>query len=427
MDFADERFGGWPVDAGVGDGDAVAQVFFRLGEGLVAGAEVAFDHGAHDAVVAADDLREDLADDVRLALGFFGGVVVRAVDQDGFGEPGFGEELLGLGDVRGRVVGTGGAAAENDVTIGIAAGDDGGGGAVEIDAEKSLGLGGGLDGVDGGGDGTIGAVFETERHRQTRGHLAVGLRFGGAGADGGPADEVGDVLRGDGIEELGGGGQTEIEDVAQERAGEPEAVGDVVGAVEMRVHHKTFPADGGARFFEVDAHDNHHAVGDFLGEGGEAAGVVAAGLEVVNRARADDEEEAFVVGEDETLDLAAGMGDESGLRLGFRNFGEERGGRRKGAGFDDVDVGCSLHEWNDELGARARCGASSGLRKEKLQGPSAKLQRGSTFQRPNRWRAIDSKGGLRCGSAGTPRPTDLPIWAKKVAGRLPLSGPPLLS
>ena len=397
MDFADEGFRRRPVDARVGDGDAVAQVFFRLGEGLVAGAEVAFDHGAHDAVVAADDLCEDLADDFGLALGLFRGVVVRAVDQDGFGEPGFGEELLGLGDVRGRVVRAGGAAAENDVAIGIAAGDDGGGGAVEIDTEKSLGLGGGLDGVDGGGDGTVGAVLETERHRQTRGHLAVGLRFGGAGADGGPADEVGNVLRGDGVEELGGGGQTEVEDVAEERAGEPEAVGDVVGAVEMGVHHEAFPADGGARFFEVDAHNDHHAVGDFLGEGGESASVVAAGLEVMDRARADDEKEAFVVGEDETLDLATGVGDESGLRFGLRDFGEERGGRRKGAGFDDVDVGCSLHEWNGELGPWERHGASSGFAKRE----APKMSRRSE---------------IRFG-----------IWAKKVAGRLPLSGPPLLS
>ena len=252
--------------------------------------------------------REQLAHDLGLALGLLGGVVVRAVDEDGLGQAGLGEELLGLRDVRGRIVRAGGAAAEDDVAVGIAARDDGGGGAVEVDAEKRVRLRGGLDGVDRGGDGAVGAVLETERHREAGGHLAVGLRLGGARADGGPADEVGDVLRRDRIEQLGGGRQAEVEHVAQEGAREPQAGGDVVRAVEVRIHDQALPADGGARFFEIDAHDDHHAVGDLAGERGEPAGVVAAGLEVVDRAGADDQEEALVVGEDEPVDIARGRG-----------------------------------------------------------------------------------------------------------------------
>ncbi len=34
----------------------------------------------------------------------------------------------------------------------------------------------------------------------------MGLAFGGSGADGAPAEQVGDVLRGDGFEQFGGGG-----------------------------------------------------------------------------------------------------------------------------------------------------------------------------------------------------------------------------
>ncbi len=354
---------------------------------------------------------------------------MRAVDEDGFGEVGFGEELLGLGDVGGRVVGAGGAAAKDDVAIGIAAGDDGGGGAVEVDAEEGLGLGGGLDGVDRGGDGAVGAVFETERHREAGGHLAVGLRFGGAGADGGPADEVGDVLWGDGVEKFGGGGQAEVEDVAEECAGEPEAVGDVVGAVEMRVHHESLPADGGARFFEIDAHDDHHAVGNFLGEGGEASGVVAAGVEVVDRARSDDEEETFIVGEDESLDFAAGVGDEGGLRFGFRDFGEERGGRGKGAGFDDVDVGCSLHEWSGELGTWERRGASFASEGSE-EAPSSKIQDPEKIQcsktRASLWRKRKRRGRWGSGNlgkkSGGPLTPKRPAFAFLVTPKLPLGG-----
>jgi hypothetical protein len=90
------------------------------------------------------------AHDLGLALGFLGGIVVRAVDQDGLRQARLGEQLLGLRDVGRRIIRTGRAAAEDDVAVGIAAGDDGGGGAVEVDAEEGLGLRGGLDGVDRG-------------------------------------------------------------------------------------------------------------------------------------------------------------------------------------------------------------------------------------------------------------------------------------
>src|SRR5690606_2278761 len=233
---------------------------------------------------------------------------------------------------------------QDDVAVGVAAGDDGGGLALDVDAEESLGLRGGLDGVDGDGESAVGAVFEAERHGQAGGHLPVGLRFGGAGADRRPADEVGDVLRRDRIEQLGGGGQAEIENLAQERAGEAQAAGDVVRAVEMRVHDQALPADGGAGFFKIDAHDDHDAVGDFGGEGGEAAGVVEAGLGAVDRAGADHEQETFVVGEDDPVDVPAAAGDEVALRGAFGQLGQQLGRSGQGAGLNDIDVRSLLHE-----------------------------------------------------------------------------------
>jgi hypothetical protein len=76
--------------------------------------------------------------------------------------------------------------------------------------------------------------------------------------------------------------KSEIEDVTQERASEAQAGGDVVRAVEVRIHHESLPADGGARFLEINPHDDHNAVGDFAGESGETGGVVAAGVNVVD-------------------------------------------------------------------------------------------------------------------------------------------------
>jgi hypothetical protein len=190
----------------------------------------------------------------------------------------------------------------------------------------------------------VGAVLEAERHGKARGHLPVRLRLRGARTDGRPADEVGDVLRRDGVEQLRRGGQAEIEHIAQERAGEAQAGADVVRAVEMRIHDQALPADRGAGLFEIHAHHDHHAVADLAGQCGQSAGVVAAGLEVVNRARPDNQEEASVVGEDELVDFTPGPGDELGLGLGFRQLTQQCSGRRQGAGLDDIDVGSSLHE-----------------------------------------------------------------------------------
>ena len=75
--------------------------------------------------------------------------------------------------------------------------------ALPIDAKEMVGPRRRLHGIDGGDGTAVGAIFEADRHRQTRGHLPVGLAFGGAGADGRPADQIGDVLGHHRIEQLG--------------------------------------------------------------------------------------------------------------------------------------------------------------------------------------------------------------------------------
>ena len=228
MHSADGNLGGRPIDAGIGDGNAIVEARPRLGERLAAGEEVALDHGSHDRGVASGDLVEHGAEHLWLALGLPGGIAVTAIHHDGLGQPGFLQQALGLPDVSGAVIGAGGPAAQHDMAIGIAARHDGGSDAVMTDAEKSLGLRRRTDGVDGGLQAAVGAVLEAERHRQAGGHLPVGLRFGGARSDRAPADEVGDVLRRDGVEHLRRGGQAEIEHVAQEGAGKLEALRNVL-------------------------------------------------------------------------------------------------------------------------------------------------------------------------------------------------------
>lgn len=195
----DEGDGGFPVDAGVGDGDAVFEIFFLLGEGLVAGVDVAFEHEGFDVGVTFLDLFEDGVEDGDLFEVFFVAVVVAAVDHDGGLEVvGFEFFFDGL-DGFGVVVGFVDAAAEDDVAVGVAVGDDIGSAAFVVDAHEGLRVLSGEDGVDGGFDRAVGCIFKAEWHGEAGGELAMGLGLGGAGADGGPANEVSYILRSDGV------------------------------------------------------------------------------------------------------------------------------------------------------------------------------------------------------------------------------------
>lgn len=239
------------------------------------------------------------------------------------------------------------------MAVGVAFGGDGVGLSGVVDAEKSLFLAGGLDGVDGDGEAAVGAVFKAEGHGESGGHLAVSLALGGAGANGGPANEVGDVLRGDGVEEFGGGGYAEGDDFAEEAAGLAEAFGNVAGAVEIGIHDEAFPTDGGAGFLEIDAHDDEEAVADLGGEGGDFAGVFASGFKVVNGAGTDDEEESGVVTEDDFMNGLAAFGDEAFVGFGAFDLFAERGrGRQEGFG-GNVDVGDFFHRRGGLVEGRA--------------------------------------------------------------------------
>lgn len=65
----------------------------------------------------------------------------------------------------------------------------------------------------------------------------------------------------------------------------------------MGVEDEAFPADAGARFFEIGAHDEQDLVFYGFGQFFKMVGVGEAGFDVVDRAGPGDNEEAFVVAE----------------------------------------------------------------------------------------------------------------------------------
>ena len=132
-------------------------------------------HRADDGLLAGNALPDDFAEHIRHAAVVLGAVAVAGIDHDRGAEFGGFEGVAGFEDVVRAVVRAVFATAQNEVAIGIAVGRHGAGDAILADAEKGLRLHRGLDGIDRGLDVAKGAVLETERHREARGHLAVRL------------------------------------------------------------------------------------------------------------------------------------------------------------------------------------------------------------------------------------------------------------
>lgn len=95
---------------------------------------------------------------------------------------------------------------------------------------------------------SIRPILEAHGKRAARGKFAVELRLGCARANGAPGDEVGDVLRGDGVEELGADGYTEVSEGAKELPRGMQAFVDLEGAVNAGIVDQAFPSNGRPRF-----------------------------------------------------------------------------------------------------------------------------------------------------------------------------------
>ncbi|VTR68543.1 hypothetical protein DESC_710039 [Desulfosarcina cetonica] len=250
----DQLLSGFPIDARVGDGNTVGHGCQIAGVFLIARIQIAFQHHPDDVGVAIDALVDHILPNPCLERVILPGVVVGAIHQDGTGQVLCREHGDRLLDADRIVIGTG-AAAQHDMGVRVARGLDHAGLTVRIDTEKRLGRAGGDHGVDGRGQVAVGAVFEPDRHGEPAGHLPVGLGFGGACANGSPADQPGGVLGNDAVEHFGGRGNTHLGDLGQEAACAFEAQADIVAAVEPGVVDQALPAHRGARLFKVGAHD----------------------------------------------------------------------------------------------------------------------------------------------------------------------------
>lgn len=143
-------------------------------------------------------------------------------------------------------------------------------------------------------DLAVRAVLETDRHREPRCHLAMDLGFGRAGADRGPAHQIGQIVRRRNVQHLGRDRQPERVDVAEQPARGTQPLLDPVAAIEPRAVDQPFPADRRAGLLEVDAHDYEQRIAHRAGEPGQTMCVIARGNRIMDRARPDDDDPARV-------------------------------------------------------------------------------------------------------------------------------------
>ena len=117
---------------------------------------------------------------------------------------------------------------------------------------------------------------------------------------------------------------------------------DVKGIVHERIVDEPLPSHRRPRLLEIDAHQQQHRRGDTGRELLEPAGVLARRLEIVDRARPDDDEESRIAAIE---DRANGRSAAIDRLLRLRRQGQRAFdllGRRQELARNDVDVGQAI-------------------------------------------------------------------------------------
>ncbi len=284
---------------------------------------MALHHDAEHRLAAGTQLTGHVLGHQHLVLELLAAVGVAEVDHHLLRQTGLVQPLHHFVHVGGAVVRLT-AAAQDDVTVRVAPGRDDGGVAVLGHREEVVRRAGSADGIDGHLDGAVGAVLEAHRAGETGGQLAVHLGFGGAGPDGAPAHQIRHVLRGDHVEELGGGRQPHVVEIQQQLATDAQAIVDLAAVVEVRVVDQPLPAHRGARLLEIDPHHYLQLTLEFITQHLEALAVLQRGGRVVNGTGADHHQQALIFTGQDLMDGLTGFKDGIGCDLGGRKLLKHR-------------------------------------------------------------------------------------------------------
>ena len=150
------------------------------------------------------------------------------------------------------------------------------------------------DGIHRHAQPTVRSVLEAHWEGETGCEFAVELGLRCSGSDRTQRDEVGEELWADGIQHLRRDGHALVREVAEQFATHSQPLVDLVRLVDVRVVDQALPADGGAGFLEVGAHDDQEVVFQLRCYLDEAGAVFYCCFGVVEGAGPADYEQAVV-------------------------------------------------------------------------------------------------------------------------------------
>ena len=182
--------------------------------------------------------------------------------------------------------------SEDDEAVFVTSSTDNGDVAGLCDGQEVVRVLDSANGIDGNVESAVGAILEADGEGETRGQFTVNLGLCGACANGTEGQEVGGVLRGDGIQHLTGNGHASLGQIEVELSRDTKTSVDVEAVVKIRVVNQTLPANSGTRLLEVGAHNNDQLILVLLLQGGKLVAVLEGSLGIVKRARANDDQES---------------------------------------------------------------------------------------------------------------------------------------
>jgi hypothetical protein len=150
-----------------------------------------------------------------------------------------------------------------------------------------------------------------------------------------PGDKVGDELWAQQIEELGAHREPHLDDLEQQAARHLQALVDRKAAVQVRVVDVALPAERRPRLLEVGAHDDEQRVLQRARFVHELGRVLDRLIVVVDRARADDDDQSVVLPLQHARQRLAALLDELQRRVrAGQLFHQQRGGDERAHGID---------------------------------------------------------------------------------------------
>jgi hypothetical protein len=287
---AQDAFGGFPAQAGVGDADAVFQISVVFRHGLAAFIQKAFEHQPGQGRVAAGALRDDVASHFFLLGVLLVRIRMTAIDHDRRLAAGFFQGAHRFRNAFRIVVRASAAAAQDDVAMRIPLRAHDRGESILVNAQERMRRARSLHRVESNLHAAVCPVLETNWHGKATGHFTVRLRFRCAGTNGSPAYEVTDVLRDNGVEKFSRGGHALFIDGKEKATGGANAVLDIVASVQVRIVDQPFPSDRCARFFEINAHHDKQFVLHLVADLEQSIGILDGRLGIVNGAGANNDE-----------------------------------------------------------------------------------------------------------------------------------------